>query len=166
MKQFRLKLIQISQKVSQNGQITSRLMILLTQFITSDSSKGTIFQYLNDLPSTTSFDAVICSNVPLGSGLSSSASLEVAMATFLESLYRLEKVSGVTKALRCQKAEHTFGDTPCGIMDQYISAMGKEGNLLLIDCRTNEYQVTSLSTHPSHPCSSWFHLGTVKVAQF
>lgn len=121
--------------------------------------KGTIFQYLDDLPSSASFDAVICSNVPLGSGLSSSASLEVAIATFLERLYRLEKVSGVTKALRCQKAEHTFGDTPCGIMDQYISAMGKEDNLLLIDCRTNEYQVLSTSSfhlfdpHP-HPVGS------------
>jgi len=60
----------------------------------------------------------------------------VATATLLEQLYHIGgKVDGVQKALRCQKAEHTFADTPCGIMDQYISAMGKENNLLLIDCR-------------------------------
>jgi galactokinase len=44
----------------------------------------------------------------------------------------------VIKALRCQKAEHDFANNPCGIMDQYISAMGKDGNLLLIDCRSRE----------------------------
>ena len=47
----------------------------------------------------------------------------------------------VQKALRCQQAEHTFADTPCGIMDQYISTMGSKGNLLLIDCRSTEYQL-------------------------
>jgi galactokinase len=47
----------------------------------------------------------------------------------------------VTKALRCQRAEHTFAGMPCGIMDQYISAMGEKSRLLLIDCRTNEAQL-------------------------
>lgn len=42
----------------------------------------------------------------------------------------------VTKALVCQKAEHTFAMMPCGIMDQFISVMGKEGHALLIDCRS------------------------------
>ena len=65
----------------------------------------------------------------------------MAVATFLEALYNITTVTGVEKALRCQKAEHTWADTPCGIMDQYISAMGKDGNLLLIDCRSREYQL-------------------------
>lgn len=56
----------------------------------------------------------------------------------LEQLYRLPS-NGKVKALRCQRAEHDFANTPCGIMDQYISAMGQEGNLLLIDCRSNDY---------------------------
>lgn len=43
--------------------------------------------------------------------------------------------------MRCQKAEHTFAGTPCGIMDQYISAMGQENNLLLLDCRSNEFEL-------------------------
>eukprot|EP00595_Chromulina_sp_UTEXLB2642_P001828 CAMPEP_0196763790 /NCGR_PEP_ID=MMETSP1095-20130614/4787_1 /TAXON_ID=96789 ORGANISM="Chromulina nebulosa, Strain UTEXLB2642" /NCGR_SAMPLE_ID=MMETSP1095 /ASSEMBLY_ACC=CAM_ASM_000446 /LENGTH=350 /DNA_ID=CAMNT_0042117799 /DNA_START=226 /DNA_END=1278 /DNA_ORIENTATION=+ len=106
--------------------------------------KGTIYQYLNDLPANFSFDAVICSNVPLGSGLSSSASLEVATATFLEKLCSINNVSKVEKALRCQQAEHTFADTPCGIMDQFISALGKDDNLLLIDCRSREYSTCEL----------------------
>ena len=118
--------------------------------------KGTIFQYLADLPSPLSINICIASNVPLGSGLSSSASLEVAIATFLEQLCSLD-TPGVTKALRCQKAEHDFADTPCGVMDQYISAMGKRGNLLLIDCRSNDYTLipfgnsSGSSTHSKRP---------------
>lgn len=42
----------------------------------------------------------------------------------------------VAKALACQKAEHVFAGMPCGIMDQFISVMGKEGHVLLIDCRS------------------------------
>ena len=115
--------------------------------------KGTIFQYLGDLPSPLALNLCIASNVPLGSGLSSSASLEVAVATFLEQLCALN-TSGVVKALRCQRAEHDFADTPCGVMDQYISAMGKRGSLLLIDCRSNEYTLVpfgSSSTSTRHP---------------
>lgn len=102
--------------------------------------KGTIFQYLEDLPDSLAFDAVIASDVPLGSGLSSSAALEVATATFLEKLCNIN-ISPVVKAKRCQKAEHTFADTPCGLMDQYISAMGRVDNLLCIDCRSQEYKL-------------------------
>ena len=76
----------------------------------------------------------------------------VATATFLEQLCGLgNKVSPVTKALRCQKAEHTFADTPCGIMDQYISAMGKEKNLLLIDCRSQEYTLVPFASSDRAP---------------
>ena len=63
------------------------------------------------------------------------------MGTFLEALCGLTTINGVEKALRCQKAEHNFADTPCGIMDQYVSAMGSANNLLLIDCRSNEFQL-------------------------
>mmetsp|Transcript_26454 Transcript_26454/g.39276 ORF Transcript_26454/g.39276 Transcript_26454/m.39276 type:complete len:442 (+) Transcript_26454:48-1373(+) len=107
--------------------------------------KGTIYQYIDDLPKDFAFNAVVASNVPIGSGLSSSASLEVAIATFLEKLCNITHVSGVTKALRCQQAEHVFGGTPCGIMDQYISAMGKKDNLLLIDCRSKDYRLVPYS---------------------
>ena len=89
-----------------------------------------------------SFDAWIESDVPLGGGLSSSASLEVAWATLLEELSASPlcgglKLSGVAKALLCQKAEHDFAGVPCGIMDQFIAAMGREGSLLLLDCRSH-----------------------------
>ncbi|XP_052543892.1 galactokinase isoform X3 [Tympanuchus pallidicinctus] len=81
------------------------------------------------------FNAVISSDVPLGGGLSSSASLEVATYTFLQQLCP-DDGDLVAKALACQQAEHTFAGMPCGIMDQFISVMGKENHALLIDCRS------------------------------
>jgi galactokinase len=80
-------------------------------------------------------EILISSDVPLGGGLSSSASLEVATATLLEQLYGVS-LSGSDKALLCQKAEHTFAFMPCGIMDQFISAMGQAGRAMLLDCRS------------------------------
>ncbi len=83
------------------------------------------------------FDAYILSSVPGGAGLSSSAALECAMATFLEGL--LDTVLDTReKALLCQKAEHDFAGVPCGIMDQFASAFGKPNRLVLIDCRSGE----------------------------
>ena len=83
------------------------------------------------------FDAFIHSSVPGGAGLSSSAALECATATFLEGL--LDTVLDTReKALLCQKAEHDFAHVPCGIMDQFASAFGKANRLILIDCQTGE----------------------------
>lgn len=83
------------------------------------------------------FDAYIVSSIPTGAGLSSSAALECAMATFLEGL--LDTVLETKeKALLCQKAEHDFANVPCGIMDQFASAFGKPNRLVLIDCRSGE----------------------------
>ncbi|KAJ1636222.1 ribosomal protein S5 domain 2-type protein [Pavlovales sp. CCMP2436] len=96
--------------------------------------KGVVAQYLPDLPGgMASFDIAIASDVPLGGGLSSSAALEVAVATFLETAYGL-RVDPKTRALRCQKCEHDFAGVPCGIMDQMVSSCGQSGHALLIDC--------------------------------
>ena len=94
-----------------------------------------------------SFDAVIHSTVPLGSGLSSSAALEVATATLLETITG-KKLEPVEKALLCQKAEHDFAGMPCGIMDQFISVMGRENHVLLLDCRSLKPELVPM-TDPS-----------------
>ena len=85
-----------------------------------------------------SFEAVIVTSVPLGGGVSSSASLEVATYTFLEALMGKPASSKIHKALACQKAEHDFAGMPCGIMDQFVSTMATEGCALKIDCRSSE----------------------------
>ncbi|CFR15649.1 galactokinase [Yersinia frederiksenii] len=88
-------------------------------------------------------DMVISGNVPQGAGLSSSASLEVAVGQALQSLYQLP-LSGVELALNGQEAENQFVGCNCGIMDQLISALGKQDHALLIDCRTLETRAVSM----------------------
>jgi galactokinase len=90
------------------------------------------------------FDALIHSTVPLGGGLSSSAALEVSTATLLESITGT-KLDPVDKALLCQKAEHDYAGMPCGIMDQFISVMGRENHILLLDCRTRKTELVPMN---------------------
>lgn len=89
-------------------------------------------------------DAIIHSTVPLGGGLSSSAALEVSTATLLETVTG-KKLDPVEKALLCQKAEHDYAGMPCGIMDQFISVMGQENHLLLLDCRSRQPELVPMS---------------------
>jgi galactokinase len=86
------------------------------------------------------FKAVINSDVPLGGGLSSSASLEVAVATLIEAMTG-QQFEPVQKALICQKAEHRYANMPCGIMDQLIAVMGQSGHAMLLDCRSKVPQM-------------------------
>jgi galactokinase len=89
-------------------------------------------------------DVAMLSTVPLGGGLSSSAALEVCIATLLEAATG-RTIDPVEKALIAQKAEHEFAGVPCGIMDQFISALGREGHLLLLDCRTRKTELVPMS---------------------
>lgn len=86
-------------------------------------------------------DLVISGNVPLSSGLSSSASLEVAVGKFCQQLGNLP-LTHTEIALIGQKAENQFVGANCGNMDQLISALGQEDHLLMIDCRSLETKAT------------------------
>ncbi|ROR11099.1 galactokinase [Erwinia sp. JUb26] len=80
-------------------------------------------------------DLVISGNVPQGAGLSSSASLEVAVGTVFNHLYGLA-LDGAAIAVNGQEAENQFVGCNCGIMDQLISALGEKDHAMLLDCRT------------------------------
>ena len=88
-------------------------------------------------------DLLIASEVPMGAGLSSSASLEVAVGFALLTLAN-QPVDLVDLALTCQRAEQQFTGTQCGVMDQYIACLGIAGHALLIDCRNLEYRAVPL----------------------
>jgi len=88
-------------------------------------------------------NAVISGDIPTGSGLSSSAAVEVAAAYTWQVLSSLQ-LSRLELALLCQKAENDFVGMKCGVMDQFISALGKRDHALLIDCRTLEHEAVRL----------------------
>jgi galactokinase len=86
------------------------------------------------------FEGVNCvfsSNIPVGSGLSSSAALECGFLFGMNDLFNLN-IKPIDIALLGQKAEHWVG-IKCGIMDQFSSVMGQENKVIKIDCRTLDY---------------------------
>jgi galactokinase len=110
----------------------------------SNYPKGIALFLLEAEHSLSGLDAVITGNVPLGAGLSSSAAMEVAMATAFEKICELT-IEPSEMALLCQKAENKFVGVNCGIMDQFISRMGKKDHALLLDCRSLEYDLIPLN---------------------
>jgi galactokinase len=107
----------------------------------SDYSVGVAKQLLAGGIELSPVNLAIHSTVPVGSGLSSSAALEVSTALALlggRSMDRLEL------AKLCQRAEREFVGMPCGIMDQYISLFGRDGAAVRIDCRSLENEAVRL----------------------
>ena len=88
---------------------------------------------------TPALNGVYTSNVPQGSGLSSSASVEMAFVLAWQTLGDWS-LSPMERALLGQKAENQYVGVKCGIMDQFASACGEENRLLLLDCRLLEWR--------------------------
>jgi len=89
------------------------------------------------------FSLSLWGDVPLGSGLSSSAALEVATALAVLSLIGAS-YPGPVLARLCQRAENEFVGANCGIMDQFISVHGKENHALLLDCRDLSFKLAPI----------------------
>lgn len=90
----------------------------------------------------TGFDIYIYGNIP-GSGLSSSAAMEVVIGTMLKDFLNLD-ITPIDIALFGQKAENAFIGMNCGIMDQFASAMGKDGKAIFLDTATLKYEYVPL----------------------
>ncbi len=86
-----------------------------------------------------SFDAALSSDVPQGSGLSSSAAMEVAVGYAIAQTFGLD-IDLKTLAVLCRRAENEFVGVPCGIMDQYIACLARRDCALFLDCRTLEHE--------------------------
>jgi len=94
--------------------------------------------------SLTGFDGLVHSTIPFGSGLSSSAALEVVTATALRELAGTWQIDAVKSARLCRRAENEFVGMNCGILDQYSSTLGQAGRALLLDCRNLTHRTTSI----------------------
>ena len=92
------------------------------------------------------FSLTIWGDVPLGSGLSSSAAIEVSTMIAVCSLMGAE-YPGPVSARLCQRAENEFVGSSCGIMDQFISVNGKENHALLLDCRDLSFRLAPIPDH-------------------
>lgn len=91
-------------------------------------------------------DLMFDDKVPLGSGLSSSAAIEIATAVALvclgdESYGRTKELDMIELAVLAQRAEHNYIGVKCGIMDQFASAMGKKDHAIFLDCRDMNYEL-------------------------
>ncbi len=90
-------------------------------------------------------DLFVWGNIPAGSGLSSSAALEVLTGLMIRDLYGFDGVSQEDLAFIGQEAEHKFNGTNCGIMDQFASAMGKKDHAIFLDTDDMSFQYAPLN---------------------
>lgn len=105
--------------------------------------RGVIKHIIKYTKNISGVDFAISGNVPQGAGLSSSASLEVAIGKMFQVIFDLP-LDGKQIALIGQEAENQFVGCNCGIMDQLISSLGQAQHALLIDCRSLEVSPVSI----------------------
>ena len=86
------------------------------------------------------FDLVLYGNIPNGSGLSSSASVEVLTGFFLRELFGFAEITGIDLAKIGQYSENAYNGVNCGIMDQFAIAMGKKDSAIFLDTATLQYE--------------------------
>ncbi len=104
---------------------------------------GVMWSLIEEKLAVPSMNAVFASDVPRGSGLSSSASVEMAFMIAWQALGGWT-LPAMQRALLGQKAENKYVGVNCGIMDQFASACGVENKLLLLDCRSLEWKTIPL----------------------
>ncbi|MFT7287816.1 MAG: galactokinase [Halieaceae bacterium] len=92
-------------------------------------------------------DIMISGNLPIGAGLSSSASLEICFALLIEAISG-HTLNAADRAALCQKAEHDYAGVPCGILDQSAIANARAGHAMLLDCRSLEFEYLPMSAAP------------------
>jgi len=112
--------------------------IQLSNIVWTNYIRGVIKQLQDNGFSFEGFNCVFSSNIPVGSGLSSSAALECGMLFGIKELFNLT-INKVDIALMGQKAEHWVGIN-CGIMDQFSSVHGLENKVIKLDCNTLEFE--------------------------
>src|SRR5690606_24378383 len=110
-----------------------------------------VIHYIHEIypNSVQGFDCIVESELPMGSGLSSSAALECGMATGLNELFSI----GLTKneiIHLSRDAEHNFVGTKCGIMDQFTVVRGQKDQLILLNCQNLDYRMIKADIEPYH----------------
>jgi galactokinase len=100
-----------------------------------DYPKGVVAEFQKRGYPLRGFSALFMSDLPIGAGVSSSAAMEVVVCYLLQALFEFS-LPPEEAAFLCQRAEHSFSGTRCGIMDQFVSVMGAKESALFLDCRS------------------------------
>ncbi len=115
----------------------------ISAIVKSSSWKNYVLSVVNEFlllnKNIKGFNCVFGGDIPKGSGMSSSAAVEGGLATAINEIFNCG-LSRVEIAQLCQRAEHNFPNVKCGIMDQFANMMGKKDHVILLDCKTLEYQ--------------------------
>ncbi len=106
--------------------------------------KGVLKEYIQRDYRTGGFNLVVDGNLPIGAGVSSSASLEVGVARFIEQLFNL-KVDKKKVVQYCNNAENDFVGVNCGFMDQFAVTYGKKDNVIFLDFKDLSYEYIPFS---------------------
>lgn len=104
---------------------------------------GVMRQFVDKGYTLKPFKCVFGGNIPVGAGLSSSAALETGFAFALNELHEFN-VARESMIRMAQWAEHNFAGVKCGIMDQFASMMGEAGKVIVLDCRSLQYEYSPL----------------------
>jgi galactokinase len=111
-----------------------------------DYVAGMAWSLIDAAQPVSGFRAVLASDLPQGSGLSSSAALELASSLALSG-GRVPDIDRMLLARLAQRAENAYVGVNCGLMDQFASAFGEPGSALLLDCRTLEHRAVAMPLH-------------------
>ena len=135
------KLMFYSMNFETQGIVESSLDDLVVKGNWTDYPKGVMWAFVQrGLHLTHGLDIAIYGDIPNGSGLSSSASLEVLTGLILKDTFSFDAVSFLELARIGQYSENHFNGMNCGIMDQFASAMGKKDCAIFLDTNTLEYE--------------------------
>ena len=114
-------------------------------------TRGVLWAMRSQFPATQGFEAVVLGNVPLGAGLSSSASLQVALGLFLNALHGRSIENDQARmalAKRLRKAENGFVGVASGLLDFVTVLFGRPGHAVYLDCRSLAVERVSLGSRP------------------
>ncbi len=137
------RLVIYSTNFEQSAEFDLERMQALGQNHWSNYAAGVAAILLQQGHALSGADLLVEGGVPIGSGLSSSAAIEVSVGyALLDSIG--ERVEPPRLALSCQRAENEFVGMRCGIMDQFISCCGQEGHALRLDCRSLDYELVPI----------------------
>ncbi len=120
-----------------------KISLSLQDIKESESWKNYVLSVVNEFlllkKNISGFDCVFSGDIPIGSGLSSSAAVEGGLAFALNDIFNVA-LSRKELALLCQRAEHNYPNMKCGIMDQYANLNGKKDHVLFLDCKNVEHE--------------------------